>query len=455
VVPRTGTIWEDLFRLAHDTLGHFGGEKSYRVLRDSYYWPNMQRDLELAYVPGCAPCQRNKSQSHKPKGPLHPLPVPDERGDRIAMDFIGPLPLDKGYDCILTITDALGSDIRLIPTTMKLTAEECAELFFTNWYCENGLPKAIVSDRDKLFVSKFWRAVCKLSGVKLKMSSAYHPETDGSSERTNKTVNQCIRYHVNRSQKGWVRALPLIRFQMLNTVNKSTGYSGFQLRFGKSPRLVPEWNTEEMVAENPELKEALLKVTDVLSRLRDDVNDARDNLLSAKFQQAFFANRKRGEEEKLKVGEKVLVDTSTRRHEYKSGKKGRVAKFMPRFDGPFTIVEAHPEISSYKVDIPGHPGGPQSFHTSRLKKHVENDDVLFPSRTMERPGPIVTKDGEEEWEIDKIIDDRKVGRGMQYLVRWTGHGDEDLRWLPRRELKDCAALDDWEGTGVEDSESDR
>ena len=118
----------------------------------------------------------------KPTGPLHPLPVPNKRGDSVAIDFIGPLPLNEGFDCILTMTDRLGSDICIIPMQLTITAEDLALLFFNNWYCENGLPQDIISNRDKLFVSKFWRALHNLTGVKLKPSSAYHPETNGSSE---------------------------------------------------------------------------------------------------------------------------------------------------------------------------------------------------------------------------------------------------------------------------------
>ena len=150
------------------------------------------------------------------------------------MDFIGPLPLDEGYDCILSITDRLGSDVRIIPTRLNITADELAIVFFNNWYCENGLPKNIVSDHDKLFVSCFWKALTKLTGVNLKMSTVYHPETDDSSERSNKTIDQMLRYHVRRNQKGWVRALPRIRFQIMNTVNASTNFSGFQLHLGRS-----------------------------------------------------------------------------------------------------------------------------------------------------------------------------------------------------------------------------
>ena len=106
----------------------------------------MRRDLERAYIPSCADCQRNKSRTTKPLGPLHPLPVPDHRCDSVAINFIGPLPVDDGFDCILTLTDRLGSDIRIIPTTCSLTAQGLAELFFWEWYCENGLPLEIVSD---------------------------------------------------------------------------------------------------------------------------------------------------------------------------------------------------------------------------------------------------------------------------------------------------------------------
>jgi hypothetical protein len=98
------------------------------------------------------------------------------------MDFIGPLPTDEGYDCILTITDRLGSDIRIIPTKISITAEDLAVVFFDTWYCKNGLPNDIVCDRDKIFVSHFWKVLAKLTGIKQKMSSSYHPETDGSSE---------------------------------------------------------------------------------------------------------------------------------------------------------------------------------------------------------------------------------------------------------------------------------
>ena len=190
--------------MAHDAAGHFGADKTYKSLRWSFYWPNMRRDLIKAYIPGCVDCMRNKSPTTPPSGPLHPLPVPDQRGDLVAIDFVGPLPEDNGFNMLVTMTDRLGADIRLVPCRDSITTPEFASLFFDHWCCKNGLPREIISDRNKLFVSKFWRALHKLTGIKLKLSSAFHPQTDGASERTNKTVTQSIRFLVNRHQKGWV-----------------------------------------------------------------------------------------------------------------------------------------------------------------------------------------------------------------------------------------------------------
>ena len=148
-IPKYKSLCEDLFHLAHDTCGHFGGDKSYALLRDSYYWPRMKRDLYKYYIPGCEDCQRNKGRTSKiAKGPLHPLPVPESCCDGIAMDFIGPLPTDEGFDCILTITDRLNFDLKIIPTSINITAQQLAHIFFDEWYCDNGLPLDIVSDRD-------------------------------------------------------------------------------------------------------------------------------------------------------------------------------------------------------------------------------------------------------------------------------------------------------------------
>jgi hypothetical protein len=445
VVPRVPEVRETLFRLAHDVLGHFGAEKSYAALRNSYYWPNMRTDIEQGYVPSCGDCQRLKSSTTRRGGPLHPLPIPDKRGDSVAIDFIGPLPMDEGYDCIISMTDRMNSDIQIRACKTTMNAEELAELFFDAWYCENGLPLEIICDRDKLFTSKFWKRLHELTGVKIKMSSAYHPQTDGASERSNKTINQCLRFHVRRNQLGWVRALPRVRFDIMNTVNASTGFSPFALKTGRSPRLLPPFIEQENNEEGD-----VQPVLDTLRRLENDLLEAKDNLARAKISQAFYANAYRGPEPHFREGDRVKLSTLHRRAEYKKKGERRVAKFMPRFE-IYKVVKAHPEFSTYTLDLPPSSKIDPTFHASELLPYHENDNEKWPSRKFARPGPVINEDGEEEYEVEEILDSRRRGRGRSYLVRWKGYGPEDDCWLPRSELLDCTALDDWERLHPEDA----
>lgn len=145
-----------------------------------------------AYILGCRACQRNKSNTAKALGLLHPLPIPDKRFDSVVIDFIGPLPMDDRYDAIVMMTDRLGVDIQIVPCRTDMTAKGFASLFFSKWYCKNGCPLELISDCNKIFMLKFWRVLMKLMGMKHKMLTAYHPKTDGASEQTNKMVVQCL-----------------------------------------------------------------------------------------------------------------------------------------------------------------------------------------------------------------------------------------------------------------------
>ena len=435
IIPANCGMREQIFRLAHDTLGHFGFHKTYENIRHSYFWPNMRKDLEDGYIPSCVDCLRNKSSTSKPTGPLHPLPVPDDRCQSISMDFIGPLPLDQGHNCILTITDRLGSDVRIIPTSTTLTAKGLAVLFFDHWYCENGLPSDIISDRDKLFMSAFWKHLTIITGIKCKASSSYHPQSNGASERTNKTVNQCIRFHVERNQKGWARALPRIRFYIMSTVNKSTGYSPFHLRFGRSPRILPP-----LFDPPPNPTADHITARQVIENLHTDIADARDNLLLAKISQSHYANPKRSDAPPYQIGDKVMLSTLNRRKDYKLKGQHRAAKFFPRFDGPYIIVDVHENASTVTIDMPNAPNLFPTFHTSNLKPWLPNDDKKFPSRTLDQPGP-VDVNGTQEFVVDSILDHRKIGKGFRYLVHFQGYGSEHDRWIAGRELDNNEALD--------------
>jgi len=433
IVPSGCGVREEIFRMAHDALGHFGFSKTYDLIRDSYFWPNMRKDLEEGYIPSCLECQRNKSSTSKPDGPLHPLPVPDDRCQSIAMDFIGPLPEDRGYNSILTITDRLNSEFRLIPTRTDINAKELALVFFENWYCENGLPLELISDRDKLFMSRFWHYLTLLTGIRHKASTAYHPQSDGASERTNKTLVQALRFHVDRNQSGWVAALPKIRFNYMCTVNKSTGYSPFMLRFGRNPVVLPPLETTREPITQDEID-----ARSIINHIHKAVNDAKDNLLVAKISQAFEANKSRSTENTFpyKIGDSVLLSTLHRRSEYLAGNGKRVAKFLPRFDGPYAVVDTFPESSTVTLDLPNLPSTFPTFHIHLVKPFVPNDDIKFPNRS-------VTVDDSMEFFVDSILDHKTWGRGRRYLVKFQGYPDSFNRWLSGKDLEGDSALENY------------
>ncbi|KAJ2935618.1 hypothetical protein H1R20_g1477, partial [Candolleomyces eurysporus] len=416
-VPDVPKLRETIFRLCHDSLGHWGFRKSYDSIRSSFYWPGMRSSLESCYIPACDDCQRNKDQTRRTGGPLHPLPVPAQPCSSIAMDFVGPLPVDDSFDTILTITDRLGSDVRFIPCHSTATASDVAELFFTHWYCENGLPLDIVSDRDKLFVSSFWSALNKLTGVSLKLSSSFHPQTDGSSERTNKTLIQALRFHVGRRQKGWAK-------------NGAFPFAAWILPSGDTS---PSWG--------PQLEAS--PASSWLDERRSLVADAQDALQHAKIIQAANANSHRPPDPGFSVGDRVMLSTKHRRHAFKNRSDGRAVKFFARWDGPYVVKAAHPETSSYTLDIPESSSMFPTFHASLLKPYRQNDDSSFPHRAHLQPPPLTFDDGSQEYFIRDIIDEKRRGRGRRYLVRWKGYGPEHDTWLPGRELVGTHALDDW------------
>jgi len=371
IIPKHKDIHENLFCLAHNNLGHFGTEESYAMLRNNFYWPNMHQDLVSTYVPSCTECQWNKNLTLKPAGPLHPLPIPNKCFDSVAIDFIGPLPNDSGFDRIATMTDRLGADIQLAACNMNMTTEEFAAIFSDWWFCKNGCPSELITNCDKLFVSHFWKALMKLSGIKHKMSTAFHPQTDGSSEQTNKTVIQALRFHVEQNQAGWAKALPKVCFDIINTINASTGFTPFMLKSAHYPCLIPpllnledpqhvetptahttnttntndtphagnNTNTEDTLtlhrptapteqhngADIPPMSSLPSKnITPrtspssngknkghcIINQLAEDLLDAQDSLVAAKISQACHANKDRSPDPEFNVRDCVLLVTA-------------------------------------------------------------------------------------------------------------------------------------------------
>ena len=182
------SIQEIVILHAHSILAHLGSQKTIAHLRDQVWWKDMNRDISK-YCETCNVCKWSKLDNQRPYGQLNPLSIPSHPWESIGVDFVGPLPLSKDrngeFDMIAVVIDWLTSMVHLVPSRQDYKAREMAELIFAEVYRLHGLPKSIVSDRDTLFTSTFWTHLHRLIRVELKMSSAYHPQTDGATERAN------------------------------------------------------------------------------------------------------------------------------------------------------------------------------------------------------------------------------------------------------------------------------
>ena len=272
---------------AHSMLAHLGSNKTLDYLRDFVWWKDLVSDVKT-YCEMCHTCKTSKPGNQKPYGLLNPLSVPTYPWESIGVDFVGPLPesgnRDGFFDSITVVICLLTSMVHLIPSRTNYNASQIAELMFEHIYKAHRLPKNIISDRDILFTSIFWRRLNKLIGTKMCMSSAYHPQSDGATERANRTVTQMLRQCIHTNQKDWVTQLPAIEFAINSARSVSTGYAPFFLNFGRMPRT--------MIWDSPPSTE-YLSVREFAMQKKLALLSAHDSILSARVNQTRDANKKR------------------------------------------------------------------------------------------------------------------------------------------------------------------
>ncbi|EAL17162.1 hypothetical protein CNBN2080 [Cryptococcus deneoformans B-3501A] len=398
-IPDVNTLREELMRQAHEgTARHLGVEKTMEILRSGYFWETMSKDAN--------------APTTKPAGPLHLLPVPRDKFDDIAIDFVGPLPSSGGHDYLFTITDRLTGFIELVPCSTSINARDLAILVWDRWVSRYGLPLSITSDRDTLFTSRFWTTLWEQQNIKLKMSTAFHPQTDGASEHTNKTVVQLLRSWVDQHGKSWVKYLPRVSQAMNNTVRRSTGFSPAQLVFGRRLRTLPS------LPRPPSFIQASLptRAEWTLAADRTDLSlaDARDNLILAKHRMAVQANRHRRPEVGYKVGDWVWLDTRNRLKEFHAGDgEYRAAKFFPRFQGPYQVQEANPALSVYRLHMNDQTY--PKFHGHLLKPYLS-------SPRFHQTSPVTHQSDTGRRSILQILDDRVYRGHRQLRVVLSGDG---------------------------------
>jgi hypothetical protein len=287
VIPDDATLRRECIEAMHDHpySGHFGQRKTLDLVQRVFYWPKMKEDVEV-YCRVCPSCQLNKAKNTKPAGLLQPLDIPGRRWESVSMDFIVELPVSKnGNDSIMVIVDRLSKMTHLVPCKSTATSPDIAEFFIREVVRLHGWPTSIVSDRDPKFTSEFWRHLHQIFGAKLHMSSAYHPQTDGQTERMNRTLEDVLRHFIGPFQSNWEELLPMVEFSINNSLSEATGTTAFMLNYGQNP------DTPTTVA----LRRAHPQVNRFIGQWSHLLKQAKTCIQAAQSRQKHYADKRRSD----------------------------------------------------------------------------------------------------------------------------------------------------------------
>jgi RNase H-like domain found in reverse transcriptase/Reverse transcriptase (RNA-dependent DNA polymerase)/Integrase zinc binding domain/Integrase core domain/Chromo (CHRromatin Organisation MOdifier) domain len=424
-VPKHDPLRLELIRRHHDipTAGHPGRAKTLELLCRRYYWPGVRRAVDQ-YIRNCHTCQRIRTPRHAPYGILKPLPIPVRPWKSIAMDFVTGLPLVDGYDSIWVVVDRLTKQRHFVACSSAASAEDLADLFLAHVWKLHGLPDDIVSDRGPQFASKFWRRLCHHLRVSPKLSTAFHPQTDGQTERVNGIMEQYLRAYVTYQQDNWPTLLPLAEFAGNNHPSETTGLSPFFANYGFDPRL--DFDLEGPANPNPgELKAQ--EVATYFATLHDWL---RAELLRGQHRYQEGADNRRTPAPRFSVGDLVWLRAPNIRSERPS------RKLDHRRLGPFPVKRV---ISShaYELELPDTMRVHPVFAVSLLDPAAADP---LPGQRNPPPPPVIV-DNAEEYEIDEILDSKYARKTLKYLVKWVGY--DSPTWEPAHMLNQAVAVDNF------------
>ncbi|QRV96805.1 Retrotransposable element Tf2 protein [Ceratobasidium sp. AG-Ba] len=392
VIPENKEVKLAILEMHHDNpiAGHQGQARTLELISRQYYWPAMKLQVNR-FVESCEVCQRSKG--HKQFAPIKPLPIPQKPWEDIAYDFIVKLPESQGLDSILVVIDCFSRQAHFIPCLESTNAEGVADLFIQEVWKLHGLPKTTVSDRGPTFNSQFLRALYAKLGIEPKFSTAFHPETDGITEQTNQWLEGFLRSFCNYRQDDWVRWLPIAKFCHNNQVNSATGKTAFETVYGMHPR----WDLTGLEVNAPNAAD-----------MANSMQEIWDEVIAS---MEFHKSKEDAPKREYKIGDKVWLvsqNVTTRRPSKKLDNKKL---------GPFVISE---KISShaYRLDLPKTMKSYNVFHINLLAPFTEDKDF---HRRQARPPPIITEEGEEQYEVDHVVAWEQRKNGLYYQIRWKGY----------------------------------
>lgn len=380
----------------------------------------MRKEI-FAYVDTCDICQRMKVPRHKPYGQLQPLPRPQGPWQDISMDFITGLPPASYHgvacDAILVVVDRFSKMVSFIPCRGTVDAVELGQLVLERIVARFGAPKSIVSDRGTTFTSSYWGALCSYLATHRLFSTAFHPQTDGQTERTNQTLECYLRCYINYQQDDWTELLASAEYAINSAKNASTGETPFSQVLTYSPTL--RVNIDREPQSDSMENDAAAKRGRTLMEAASAANEAR-KIAEERMKKAYDKGRT---PKQFPVGSKVMLAAKHIRTLRASKKLG------DRFLGPFTVLEKYGK-NAYRLDLPKKYGRlHHTFHVSLLEAYRKREG-------QETPEPIDV-DGDEEWTVEQILSDRRRRGTQEYYVRWEGFSEAHDTWEPASHLRNA------------------
>ncbi|GJZ55637.1 putative reverse transcriptase domain-containing protein [Tanacetum coccineum] len=342
---------------------HPGSDKMYQDLKKLYWWPNMKADI-ATYVSKCLTCA---AEHQKPSCCYSNNPeTPAWKWEKITMDFVsGLLRTPSGYDSIWVIVDRLTKSAHFLPMKKTDSMEKLTQLYLKEIICRHGVPVSIISDRDSRFASGFWRSLQKALGTDVNMSTAYHPEMDGQSERTIQTLEDMLRACVIDFGKSWDRHLPLVEFSYNNSYHASIKAAPFEALYGRKCRSPIYWS---------EVGDSQLTGPEMIRETTKKIVQIKNRLLTARSRQKSYADVRRKLME-FSVGDMVMLKVSPWKGVIRFGKRG---KLSPRYVGPFKVIDRIGPVA-YKLELPDELRGiHNTFHISNLKKCLADENLIIP-----------------------------------------------------------------------------
>lgn len=400
---------------------HPGVKRTMYVIKQRFWWPAMEEAVS-EYVAACPVCARNKTSPRAQMGLLHPLPVPQRPWSHISMDFVTGLPPSRGNTTILTVVDRFSKMAHFVSLAKLPSAKETAEVMMNHVFRIHGFPSDIVSDRGPQFVSCFWKEFCQLLGATVSLSSGYHPQSNGQTERLNQELETCLRCLVSQNQATWSDHLTWVEYAHNTLPSAATGLSPFQCANGYQPPLFPA-NEKEVTVPSAHA---------MVRRCHRIWAGARRALLRSSVRMKVAADKHRRPAPPYRPGQRVWLATKDLPLHVHS------RKLAPRFVGPFPISKVINPVS-VRLHLPRSLKVHSTFHVSKIKP--VKDSTLVPASAPPPPPQMV--DGGPVYTVRKLLAARNRGRGRQFLVDWEGYGPEERSWIPSRFIVDKGLIRDF------------